>query len=143
MTRTAHSKVMTIANTLVRSGYGRSTAMIKAWVLVKLPQIVTKVAGVTHGKRQQALEHLTKYNPEDVRIYLQRESNNAFDKNAVKVIVSVRNKGAYNIGYLPRSLAAFIAPLLDVGKAIKTAYSGIVGMYEPYMNYGLRITLKV
>ena len=117
--------------------------MIKAWVLVKLPQVVTKVSGVTHGKRQQALEHLTQYSPEDIRIYLKRESDNAFDKNAVKVVVSVRNKGAYTIGYLPRALAAFIAPLLDTGKIIKTAYSGVVGMYEPYMNYGLRITLAV
>ena len=143
MTRTSHSKVMTIANKLVKEGYGRSTAMIKAWVLVKLPQVVTKVSGVTHGKRQQALEHLTQYSPEDIRIYLKRESDNAFDKNAVKVVVSVRNKGAYTIGYLPRALAAFIAPLLDTGKIIKTAYSGVVGMYEPYMNYGLRITLAV
>lgn len=143
MTRTTHSKVMTIANRLVSQGYGRSTAMLKAWVLVKLPQIITKVSGVTHGKRQQALEHLTRYNPEDVRIFLQREKDNTFDKNAVKVVVSVRNKGAYTIGYLPRALAAFIAPLLDTGKVIKTAYSGVVGMYEPFMNYGLRIGLKV
>ena len=143
MKRNSHSKVMTIANRLVKQGYGRSTAMIKAWVLVKLPGVVTKVSGVTHGKRQQALEHLTQYSPEDIRIYLKRESDNAFDKNAVKVVVSVRNKGAYTIGYLPRALAAFIAPLLDTGKIIKTAYSGVVGMYEPYMNYGLRITLAV
>ena len=143
MTRTSHSKVMTIANRLVKQGYGRSTAMIKAWVLVKLPQVITKVSGVTHGKRQQALEHLTRYSPEDIRIFLQREKDNAYDKNAVKVVVSVRNKGAYTVGYLPRALAAFIAPLLDTGKLIKTAYSGVVGMYEPYMNYGMRISLTV
>ena len=143
MTRTSHSKVMTIANRLVKQGYGRSTAMIKAWVLVKLPQVITKVSGVTHGKRQQALEHLTKYSPEDIRIFLQREANNAFDKNAIKVVASVRGKGAYTVGYLPRALADFIAPLLDTGKLIKTAYSGIVGMYEPYMNYGMRISLTV
>lgn len=143
MKKQSHSKVMTIANRLVSQGYGRSTAMIKAWVLVKLPQIATKVSGVTHGNRQKALEHLTRYNPEDVRIFLQRENTNAFDKNAVKVVASVRDKGAYTIGYLPRALAAFIAPLLDTGKLIKTAYSGVVGMYEPYMNYGLRIELRV
>ena len=52
MKRTMHSKVMTIANRLVKQGYNRANAMVKAWVLVKLPNICTKVAGVTYGKRQ-------------------------------------------------------------------------------------------
>lgn len=58
MKRTMHSKVMTIANKLVKQGYNRVNAMVKAWVLVRLPNICTKVAGVTYGKRQQAIEHL-------------------------------------------------------------------------------------
>lgn len=143
MTHKTHSKVMTIANRLVSQGYGRSTAMLKAWVLVKLPQIITKVSGVTHGKRQKALEHLSRYKPEDIRIFLQREKTNTFDKNAVQVIASVRNKGAYVIGYLPRALALFIAPLLDTGSTIKSEYNAIVGMYEPFMNYGIKINLQV
>jgi len=51
-----HSKVMTIANRLVKQGYNRANAMIKAWVLVRMPLVETKVAGVTYGKRQKAIE---------------------------------------------------------------------------------------
>ena len=54
--KTNHSKVMTIANKLVSQGYNRENAMIKAWVLIKLPLVETKVAGVTFGKRQEAIE---------------------------------------------------------------------------------------
>ena len=47
-----HSKVMTIANHLVKQGYNRAYAMVKAWALVKLSGVTVKVAGVTYGKRQ-------------------------------------------------------------------------------------------
>ena len=46
-----HSKVMTIANHLVKQGYNRAYAMVKAWALVKLSGVTVKVAGVTYGKR--------------------------------------------------------------------------------------------
>ena len=81
-----HSKVMTIANRLVKQGYNRAHAMVKAWALVKLPNVLTKVAGVTYGKRQTAIEHLTHYRPQDNRISLYRDEHNAADKNAVAVI---------------------------------------------------------
>ena len=98
-----HSKVMTIANQLVKQGYNRAYAMVKAWALVKLSGVTVKVAGVTYGKRQTALEHLTHYRPQDVRISLCRDKSNAADKNAVAVIAAVRGKGAYTMGYLRRS----------------------------------------
>jgi len=63
MNRTKNSKVMTIANKLVAQGYNRANAMIKAWVLVKMPLVETKVAGVTFGNRQKAIEHLSRYSP--------------------------------------------------------------------------------
>lgn len=58
MKRTMHSKVMTIANRLVKQGYNRANAMVKAWVLVKLPNICTKVAGVTYGNANRLLNTL-------------------------------------------------------------------------------------
>ena len=96
---TQHSKVMTIANRLVKQGYNRAHAMVKAWALVKLPNVLTKVAGVTYGKRQSAIEHLTHYRPQDIRISLYRDKDNAADKNAVAVIAAVRGKGAYKMGW--------------------------------------------
>ena len=42
MKRAKQSKVCTIANSLVKQGYTRAAAMVKAWILVKLPQVVMK-----------------------------------------------------------------------------------------------------
>ena len=138
-----HSKVMTIANRLVKQGYNRAHAMVKAWALVKLPNVLTKVAGVTYGKRQTAIEHLTHYRPQDVRISLYRDDHNAADKNAVAVIAAVRGKGAYTIGYLPKAFAAFIAPLMDSGKRIFSCLSSICGGQALYLSYGMRIEVRV
>lgn len=124
---TQHGKVMTIANRLVKQGYNRAHAMVKAWALVKLPNVLTKVAGVTYGKRQTALEHLTHYRPQDIRISLYRDGHNTADKNAVAVIAAVRGKGAYTIGYLPKAFAAFIAPLMDSGREVKSRLAEIRG----------------
>ncbi len=143
MKRTQHSKVMTIANKLVKQGYNRANAMVKAWVLVKLPNICTKVAGVTYGKRQQAIEHLTHYRPENIRISLYRDKANAYDRNAVAVIATVKGKGSYTMGYLPKALAAFIAPLMDAGRTITSRLASIRGTNEPYLNYGLGIEVRI
>ena len=89
-----HSKVMTIANKLTAQGYNRANAMVKAWVLIKLPLVETKVAGVTFGRRQEAIEHLSRYSAEEIHIVLKRERNNAYDRNAVAVIASVSGKGS-------------------------------------------------
>ena len=51
MKNAVKSKVMTIANRLVAQGCRRSRAMVKAWALVKLPRLETKVAGVAFGSR--------------------------------------------------------------------------------------------
>jgi len=139
MKDTIKSKVMTIANRLVAQGWGRAHAMVKAWALAKLPKLETKVAGTTYGNRQKAIEHLTHYTPEAVSIRLERERDNAADRNAVAVWAAVEGKGSYHMGYLPRSLAAFIAPLMDAGKAVTALFREVRGGYEPYMNYGLRV----
>ena len=141
--RTLNSKVMSIANKLVAQGYNRANAMIKAWALVKMPQVITKAAGVTYGKRQKALEHLARYAPEQISIRLERERNNEFDRNAVAVIATVQGKGSYCMGYLPRALAAFVAPLMDAGKAVQGLFRRVKGLYEPFMNYGLEIEVKL
>jgi len=133
---------MTIANRLVTQGWGRTTAMIRAWALVKLPKLETKVAGVTHGNRQKAIARLAMYAPQSISIRLEREQGNEYDRNAVAVHAAVEGKGSYHMGYLPRPLAAFIAPLLDAGKAVQALYAGVRGGYEPWMNLGLGIEVR-
>lgn len=138
-----HSKVMTIANKLVKQGYNRAYAMVKAWTLVKLSGVTVKVAGVTYGKRQTAIEHLTHYRPQDIRISLWRDKGNVADKNAVAVIAAVRGKGAYKMGYLPRAFSAFIAPLMDSGKTVFSRLTAICGGQALYLSYGMRIEVRV
>ena len=140
MKNAVKSKVMTIANRLVSQGWSRANAMTRAWVWVKLlPRLETKVAGVTYGNRQQALEHLTRYAPEAISIRLEREQGNEHDRNAVAVYATVEDKGAYHMGYLPRTVAAFVAPLLDAGKAVEAMFREVRGKYKPWMNYGLLV----
>lgn len=138
-----HSKVMIIANRLVTQGIGRSAAMIKAWVLVRLPLVDTKVAGVTHGRRQTALEHLEQYPAELVSVQLRRDAGNTADRNAVAVVATVESKGSYIMGYLPRPLAALVAPLMDTGKAVQAAYKGVTGGFGQYSFRGLRVAIAV
>lgn len=141
MKHTKHSKAMTIANRLVKQGEKRAAAMVKAWLLVKLTQIETRVKGVTFNRRQKALEHLKRYNTEDITISLQR-NNNHYDNNAVEVIASVRGKGSYCMGYLPKNLAKLIAPLLDNKKPVQSEYRG-VRVCQKCLPYGLAIEVSV
>lgn len=137
------SKVMTIANNLVKQGMSRSAAMVQAWITVKLRRIETKTAGVTRGNRQKLLARLARYSPEDITISLQRERDNKADRNAVQVIAAVRGKGSAVMGYLNRQLAAAIAPLLDKGKRVVSAFKAITGGEDYFLNYGLNISIAV
>lgn len=137
------SKVMTIANNLVKQGVSRSAAMVQAWITVKLRRIETKTAGVTHGNRQKLLARLARYSAEDITITLNREPENKADRNAVQVIAAVRGKGSAVMGYLNRQLAAVVAPLLDKGKRVVSAFKAITGGEEYFLNYGLNISIAV
>ncbi|MGN0618472.1 MAG: HIRAN domain-containing protein [Ruminiclostridium sp.] len=137
------SKVMTIANALVKQGMSRSAAMVRAWVTVKLRRIETKTAGVTQERRQQLLARLRRYDREDVTITLERETGNLYDSNAVKIIAAVRGKGSAVMGYINRTLAQAIAPLLDKGKAVKAALINVTGGNEYRRNYGLNIAISL
>ena len=67
------SKVMTIANALVKRGVSRSAAMVRAWITVKLRRLEVKAVGVTHGNRQTLLERLTRYSDDDITVTLRRD----------------------------------------------------------------------
>lgn len=141
--RTKNSKVMLIANKLVAQGHKRAYAMIKAWALVKMEVMETKVSGVSYGNRQTALEHLTRYDMDKIKVQLKRVKNHPTDRNAVAVVASVQGKGSYTMGYLPKYLAAVISPLIDKQKEVYSRYKEIRGKYYANMNYGLRIEVKI
>ena len=141
VTNKIRAKVCRMANNLVKEGYSKAAAFVKAWVLVKLEQVKIRVSGVTYGQRQKALEHLKKYKAEDISIQLIHESNNKYDRNAVQVIATVKNKGSYCMGYLPRRLAMFIAPLLTCGDTVTAVYSK-VAVKDVSLPYGLEIAVR-
>ena len=99
------SKIMTIANALVKQGISRSAAMVRAWATVKLRNIQTKAAGVTFDNRQMLLYRLSRYSSEDITLTLNRETENQYDKNAVQIIASVKGKGSAVMGYINKTLA--------------------------------------
>jgi hypothetical protein len=72
-----------------------------------------------------------------VSVTLERNTENAHGGNAVAVIAAAEGKGAYTIGYLPRVLAAFVAPLMDAGKEVKARYKAVTGLFSPLAHRGL------
>jgi hypothetical protein len=137
------SKVCVIANELIRQGTNPSSAFKKSWEMVKKQSIELKVAGVSFGNRQEALKRLKQYDVDKIKIQLEREATNEHDKNAIQVVVSVKDKGNYIIGYIPKTLAQLLAPLIDYGKSIKATFKEVIGKYQNYHNYGLDISVSI
>ena len=85
---------------------------------------------------------MTRYKPEDITVTLQREQNNAHDRNAIQIVAGVRSKGSAVIGYINRELAAALAPLLDKGATIASRFNAVISGERGY-NYGLALELTV
>ena len=122
-------------------GMSRSEAFRAAWRLAKA-KLVEKVSGVTFGRRQEALQRLTRYDAQEIGLQLRREQDNAADMNAVAVWASVAGRGEYHMGFLPRTTAARLAPIMDKGVRVRTALEAIVGGYEG-LSYGIRVRMAV
>jgi len=137
------SKVTTLANKLVAQGWSRSMAMIKAWQIVKAGQFESKVSGISLPNRQRATERLARYAPDSIRISLRRDNGNQYDVNAVAVMASVNGSKAYQMGFLPKGLAQYVAPLIDAGKAVTAMFKEIRGKYQAWHNYGLAVSVSI
>lgn len=132
---------MTIANRLVKQGFTRSLAMVKAWALAKAEGLRLKVKGTSH--RQSALETLSKYRPGDVTVQLRREPYNSHDNNAVAVYAAAPDKRVYFIGYLAKAAAFVLSSLMDKGKEPKAMGLSIVGGFNPWVSLGARVAVRV
>ena len=135
------SKVMTIANRLVKQGLTRSIATVKAWIIVKANALRTKVKGTS--RRQNALEKLAEVNPADISIKLKREPRNAHDSNAVAVYAALRDNRVFFIGYLPKAVASVLAPLMDNDSEPSTKAFRVTGGFNPYVSYGAALAIAV
>ena len=135
------SKVMTIANRLVKQGLTRSMATLKAWVIVKADALRTKVRGTS--RRQNALEKLAGVNPADISVKLKREPRNAHDSNAVAVYVALRDNRVFFIGYLPKAVASVLAPLMDKDTEPNTKAFRVTGGFNQWVYYGAALDIAV
>lgn len=105
--------------------------------------IHTKVAGVTFEGRQLVLD---KTHAGDV-VLLMLEPENKYDPNAIAVWVYYGNgNGLRQIGYIPREIAAEIAPAIE-GESLLGKVFEITGGFEKrdgsYASYGCIITVEI
>lgn len=135
------SKVMTIANRLVKQGLTRSMATLKAWVIVKADAFRTKVKGTS--RRQNALEKLAWINPADISVKLKRDPHNSYDGNAVAVYAALNDNRVFFIGYLPKAVASVLAPLMDKDTEPHTKAFRVTGGFNPWVNYGAALDIAV
>lgn len=104
------------------------------------------VAGVQYDNRQTIISRMTG----DEKVVVRPEPTNQFDSNALAVFIQFANtKPAalgpaklYQVGYVPRQLAARLAKHLDgkdaFGKVVEVVKPAIPGMH-----YGLVIAIEV
>ena len=135
-------RVMQMANALVKKGYCRRLAMLKAWIIIKAEKLSVRVAGVTFKQRQQMLAALD--GRQALFIKLRREDDNLFDCNAVSVWVFAEGtRGFFKIGYLPKIVAAVIAPLLDKGENIGADSFRVTASQREGFSLGARFNIVV
>jgi hypothetical protein len=106
----------------------------------------TNVAGVTFpnedgASRQNVLERCQKGMP----CRLEAEPTNKYDPNAIKVMVATAPGKVEQVGYIPRNLAAIIAPSLQ-GESIMVEIIDITGGFETRngkASYGMNIAITL
>lgn len=100
-----------------------------------------KVAGVTYENRQAILAGLAGGEP----CQIVPEPDNPYDKNALAVHVAT-SAGVVHIGYIPKSIAAEIAPYLE-GETVMCDRLEITGGFEisehEIANYGARLRVSI
>jgi hypothetical protein len=103
--------------------------------------LICKVAGVSYDNRQSILAQLTGKEP--CRVV--PEPTNPHDPNALAVHVALNGK-VEHCGYVPRALAAEVAPHLE-GEAVMVRIQAITGGFEKrdgsIASLGLQIEIDI
>ena len=135
--------VCVMANQLKKSGYTLSEAFKKAWRRVKLTMTI-RAAGTTFENRQERLQFLKQFQPEDLSITLEREPGNRFDSNAIQIVVHIKpiSRRAI-IGYVPRGLAKELAKVMDAGIHAAATLVQIIGGYSYKESLGALINITI
>lgn len=135
--------VCAMANQLKKAGYSLSEAFRKAWRRVKLTMNV-RAAGTTFENRQERLNFLKNFKPEDLTVTLDREADNQRDSNAIRITVHILPiKRKTVIGYVPAGLARELAKAIDAGAQVKAKLLQIIGGYSYKESLGALINIAV
>lgn len=104
------------------------------------------VAGVTFEGRQDLLTALHREQERGVRLAggLLREPDNRHDPKAIRVMVRTAAGGWRHVGYVPRDLAAKLAPRLDAGEEpVVTHVRILMSDHNRRVTFGARITVEI
>ena len=126
--KTVRREVTTMANRINRKFHNLSMSFRKAWAIVKCKMLVCKVTGTSFKNRQEALRRIEKYakTGANIQVAFDREVNNLNDTNPIKVNVSVNGSKEYHLGYLPKGVADYIAPIFDKINSLKGQFIEVV-----------------
>ena len=135
--------VCTMANELKKTGYYLSQAFRKAWSRVKLSMTV-RVSGTTFENRQERLEFLKRFRLEDLSVTLEREPNNQYDRNAIQVVVHIKQITKKTvIGYIPKELARELSKVIDIGVQLRASLIQIIGGYSYKETLGALVNITI
>ena len=134
--------VCTLANHLLSEGLCKSAAFRKAWQTVKGGAF--RVAGTTFNGGQNKLAYLQSFKPDDIKVALQREKDNEYDKNAVAVWVKIESVNRMaKVGHVPHNLAVKLSKIMDKGVKVIGKFGGVIGGYGCKENLGLLINMAI
>ncbi len=135
--------VCAMANQLKKAGYSLKEAFKKAWQRVKLTMTI-RAAGTTFENRQERLQFLKQFKPEDLTVTLEREPKNKFDGNAIQIVVHIKPiRRKTIIGYVPKGLARELSKVIDMGILVKASLIGVIGGYVGKESLGALINIAI
>jgi hypothetical protein len=98
------------------------------------PYVYRKVrlAGVTYENRQSLLARMSIYD----KLSIRRDRNNRYDRNAIGVYTSQNQ----NIGWVPKDIATYLAPIMDSGTNLSVKVLKKIGGNG--YNFGLEVIIS-
>ena len=135
--------VCIMANELKKAGYSLSQAFKKVWKWVQLSMTIC-ATGTTFGNRQECLNFLKQFKPNDLSVTLKREPDNQYDSNAVQIVVHIHPLSKRTvIGYVPKELARELAKVMDMGIQVKATLKQIIGGYSYKEMLGALVNIAI
>ena len=103
-----------------------------------------RAAGTSFENRQERLSFLKQFSPEDLSVTLEREPDNRYDPNAIRIVVHIHSIRRRTVtGYVPTGLARELAKVIDMGIQVKASLMQIIGGYSYKENLGALVNITV